>query len=157
MESRSRQLRDAASGRRFNCADTVGGPADVLRPLGVVALAFAIVVTVVIVARKGAFPTRRFVRLTALFSIVSIVFAAWAGTHQFSVPGGECTAVGRGPRIGRELVESAERLPRLRFARTVFGLGIAGAATSLVVLWIVARERIPEGAARFAYEGSSGD
>ena len=135
----------------------MGGPGMILRPFAVVVLAIAIVFTVVVVARRGEFPTRRFVPLAAVVAIGAIVFSAWAGTHQFFAKSGECTAVGSGVGIVSEVVESDERSACLGFARFVFGLAVVGAAASLVVLWFVARERIPEGAPRFSYEGKPGD
>ena len=131
-----------------SCIDDVGP--SLVRPFGVVILAVAVVWTVVVVARRGELPTRRFVRLAALFSAGAIVFAAWAGTHEFLANGGSCTAVGKGVGLVSEVVESQGRSACLSFARTIFGLGVAGSAVSLVVLWFVARERNPEGASRFA-------
>jgi hypothetical protein len=128
-------------GQASTCVDNV--TPSMLRPFGVVLLAVGIVGGVVIAARRGEFPTRRFVRLTGLIAATAITFASWAGSHQFLARGGECTAVGSGSAATGAAATEGQR-DCVRFARTVFGVGIVGAAGSLVALWFVARERIPE-------------
>lgn len=124
------------------CNDTVYP--SLLRPFGIVLLAVGIAFGVVIAARRGEFPSRRFVRLAGLVAVGAITFASWAGSHQFLARGGGCTAVGRGSAAAAPAAETEGQRDCVRFARTVFGVGIAGAVGSLVVLWFVARERIPE-------------
>jgi hypothetical protein len=130
-------------GELYECNDQVYP--SLLGPFLAVMLAVAIVALVVMVARRGELPTRGGVILVSLVAVVAITTASWAGTHDFLYNGHNCSAVGPGVR------PAAGASPALHdacvaHARRAFGGAVGGAAVSLLILWVVARERVPDGA-----------